>query len=531
MGRSLFARLDQRFGSGAGDAGAVSRRAMLSASLAASAGLLLSGSPLAGRQTLAPASGSPPRPGSGGPPRVIIVGAGFAGLAAAYELKSVGFEVLVIEARRAPGGRVRSVTNFLPGQTIEAGGELIGANHPAWIAYAAKFGLTLAEVGSDENLRDPIVLDGAALADDEAERLHAEMAAVFETLTTRAASVNPLRPWESPDASALDARSLEQWLAEQTCSNRCRRAVRADLENTNNVPLARSSLLGMLAAVAGGGGDKYWTQSETHRCAEGNQALARKFVEAIGPDNFFFATPVAQIALTDPRESVVTTADGQLFKALATVLAVPPSAWRHIRVQPELPGVLTPQMGTAVKYLTRVQSRYWRGAGRSADGLCDDLPAQTWDATDHLRDRPDGPACLTSFSGGAIASRVRALSEADRDAAFTAGFERLLPGYTAAATVRRFYDWPGDTFTGAGYSFPAPGEVTTLGPLLAKSFGPMLFAGEHCCPPFVGYMEGALQSGIAAARSIHATLRPLLTDPTATPPATERAPAPAETKP
>ena len=54
----------------------------------------------------------------------------------------------------------------------------------------------------------------------------------------------------------------------------------------------------------------------------------------------------------------------------------------------------------------------------------------------------------------------------------------------------------------AGYSFPAPGEVTTVGPLLHKGLGRLHFAGEHTCYAFFGYMEGALQSGVSLARKL-----------------------------
>jgi monoamine oxidase len=60
-------------------------------------------------------------------------------------------------------------------------------------------------------------------------------------------------------------------------------------------------------------------------------------------------------------------------------------------------------------------------------------------------------------------------------------------------------NWPSDPQTLAGYSFPAPGQVTTVGPLLAKGLGRLHFAGEHACYKFVGYMEGALTSGATVA--------------------------------
>ena len=52
-------------------------------------------------------------------------------------------------------------------------------------------------------------------------------------------------------------------------------------------------------------------------------------------------------------------------------------------------------------------------------------------------------------------------------------------------------------------SFAAPGEVTTMGPILHKGIEDRLhFAGEHTCYKFAGYMEGALNSGVAIARRL-----------------------------
>jgi monoamine oxidase len=65
-------------------------------------------------------------------------------------------------------------------------------------------------------------------------------------------------------------------------------------------------------------------------------------------------------------------------------------------------------------------------------------------------------------------------------------------------------DWPREPWTMASYSFPGPGQVTTVGPVLRQGLGRLHFAGEHCCYKFVGYMEGALDSGVAVARRLAA---------------------------
>jgi NADPH-dependent 2,4-dienoyl-CoA reductase/sulfur reductase-like enzyme len=58
------------------------------------------------------------------PPRVIVIGAGMAGLAAAQRLKASGFEVKVLEARDRVGGRMYTATNAT-GTTLDLGASWI----------------------------------------------------------------------------------------------------------------------------------------------------------------------------------------------------------------------------------------------------------------------------------------------------------------------------------------------------------------------------------------------------------------------
>src|SRR5439155_8338671 len=74
------------------------------------------------------------------PNGVGIVGGGFAGIAAAWTLGQAGVPSTVFEARSTYGGRVESDRSFIPDRIIEAGAELIGLNHPMWLALARRFG-------------------------------------------------------------------------------------------------------------------------------------------------------------------------------------------------------------------------------------------------------------------------------------------------------------------------------------------------------------------------------------------------------
>jgi len=136
---------------------------------------------------------------------VIIIGAGFAGLAAAHELLAAGYQVTVLEARDRVSGRVVTFDNFVPGRWVEGGGELIGSNHPIWVAYAKKFGLDLIQI-PESDASVPVVLDGKLLTDEESEPLWEQVEKIQARITRDARPVVADKPWNTPNAKALDRR-------------------------------------------------------------------------------------------------------------------------------------------------------------------------------------------------------------------------------------------------------------------------------------------------------------------------------------
>jgi monoamine oxidase len=430
---------------------------------------------------------------------VVVIGAGFAGLAAAHELASAGYDTVVVEARRRVGGRVLTFGDFVPGAHVEGGGELIGSNHPAWAGYAQRFKLRFRDVTEDD-AEAPIVLGGRKLDAQESNRLWEELLAAVAGFNADARGVDADEPWNSAGAHALDRKTVAAAIAETAASALGKLALDVQAENDGGVPSARQSYLGLLAEIAGGGGEAYWTESEVYRCEAGNQELALRLAAALPEGRLLLGTPVREIALASDRVTVLLS-DGRSLEADDAVLAVPPSTFGRIAFDPPLPARLAPQMGTNVKQLLRVKQRFWREAGLAPDSLSDGLTGLTWDATDN---QPDARgACLVSFAGGAAAEDARRLAAGERLPAYLQALEAMYPGIAAQCTDGRFMDWPSETWTGAGYSFPAPGEVTTLGPLLRDGIGGRLhFAGEHACYAFVGYMEGALHSGAAVAQRL-----------------------------
>ncbi|MFL6569778.1 MAG: flavin monoamine oxidase family protein [Chthoniobacterales bacterium] len=478
----LYARLTRRYRP---QSSAMERREFLRIALAASAGLLLS------EQTFARAERGR---------RVIVIGGGFAGLACAHELLGAGCDVVVLEARARVGGRVLSFGDLLPGKVVEGGGELIGRNHPTWMAFARKFGLEFNDVTEEENLDWPVVLDGKRLTPNESKALLAEMEAAYKVMNAAAASIDADQPWNSPDARRLDARRTAQWIRGLAVSDLCKRALTVEFAANNGVATAHQSLLGNLTQVKGGGLARYWTETEVYRCRGGNAQLARKLAAAIGEDRLHIGTPVREINVSENKVSV-RDASGRLYEGDDVVLAVPPSTWHNIRFSPSLPRALRPQMGINVKYLARVKRRFWREARLLPESLSDGIASLTWEGTNNQGSDAHG-AVLTAFSGGPAAERARQAFARDKDRAYVAPLSEIYPAFPEIFSGGRFMNWPNELWTGAGYSFPAPGQITAIGSTLRNGIGRLHFAGEHTCYAFVGYMEGALNSGVAVAKRL-----------------------------
>ena len=189
------------------------------------------------------------------------------------------------------------------------------------------------------------------------------------------------------------------------------------------------------------------------------------------------------------RGAKVRTAAGEIFEADDAVLTVPPSTWSHIRFDPALPAALRPQMGRNVKFLIAARDAFWEKSDASPFSLSDGLINVTWSATDS---QPGGDEQgMIAFAGGPSADKLRQAEPDKRDTILRRDLELRYPAFPDSYLRSQFIDWPGQKWTRGSYATPAPGQVTTQGPLMAAGLGRLHFAGEHTCLKFVGFMEGA----------------------------------------
>ncbi|WP_026319065.1 flavin monoamine oxidase family protein [Amorphus coralli] len=439
---------------------------------------------------------------AGAAPHVIVIGAGFAGLSCAFQLLQAGARVTVLEARNRVGGRVLSLDGFIEGRVVEGGAELIGSNHPNWMAYSELFGLEFRDVTELEEEAAPILLNGRRYEGADLVSLWDRLQQTLDRMNADARTVTLDAPWKTPNAARLDSTSVASAFASWPVDDAARHAALTLLANDNASWPERDSYLGAISAIAGGGHERFWLDSEVYRCIGGNQTLAFKLAEAIGQDRVHLGAPVARIRLTGSG-AAVDRADGQTVEGDAVVLTVPPSAWETFETDPVLPAGVQPTTGPAVKYLSRVSRPFWRQSGVQPNSLTDTPVGETWEGTDGQGGTVEQPACLSVFSGGQAAQDCLDFEPASRDEEMKAYLEAIYPGYSAHVERTMFMGWPNEKWTQCGYSCPAVGEVTSIYPNLEAGFeNRLFFAGEYTSLLFTGYMEGALHSGARLARKL-----------------------------
>ena len=197
----------------------------------------------------------------------------------------------------------------------------------------------------------------------------------------------------------------------------------------------------------------------------------------------------------DAKGVTVFTNKGKPLTGSDVIVGIPPTMWRGIAFSPSLPKSYSVQFGKNVKYLMNVQSDCWKpdSPDMSSDGPID----LTWEGT-----AEGGPRVgFVAFSGANDAKECRSWQA--KRTRYLRALGSVYPSISQSCLKGLFMDWPGKKWTLGSYSFPKPGEVTRVGPLLRSGFKRKVhFAGEHTCYAFVGYMEGALQSGLRVAEQI-----------------------------
>jgi monoamine oxidase len=426
---------------------------------------------------------------------VIVVGAGLAGLSAARDLMNAGTDVIVVEARNRPGGRVEQTT-LADGRIVQLGGEVIGPFHESYLGLAEELGLTIVPSFPQLPGEDTWVLaDGRYVGDfpwmDDADR--ASFAALSDEFGALAGTVDPEDPWAHPEAERLDRLSIGAWLRDRGATPNVVRARDLAMLALSAESIERTSLLAELRKEAAAGGNGFYDYEiwECSRVAEGSATVALRMAEELG-HRTRYAAPVKRIRVA-PRGCSVTTETGELFESDAVVCAVPVGPLRNIRVE----GVSDERMRSldrqrhalAAKVVFTYADSFWHDNGQNGDAYFETaVIGGTWVQREGIMSTLVPPERLAAFLTTSQAQLEAELTQEMVDAF----------GEEARDTQGVFFRrWGVDPWTLGYITGWRPGDVTSVGPLHGTHEPPFYVCGsdQWIC----GYMEGAVRTGRGAA--------------------------------
>jgi monoamine oxidase len=401
---------------------------------------------------------------------------------------------------------------LVQGRIVEAGAELIGANHPLWLKLALEFDLALSVLTQEDRfglLDVPIIIDNKTLSTAEAKELFDAMTLVHNWLSELAEEIpEPAKPWNAKNAVLLDGETVGLWLNKRSSiSELAKKAVKFDLENDQTVPIDQMSLLGLLAMIKGGGGKTFWEDVEVYRCSNGNQALAFALVNAIKTKGgtVEMNSVVNTITSEGHRVKIETQSGERSYDWV--VVAVPLAALKadsQNRITFSPPSLVKAlkelQFGPALKHLSAVSNRFWLAVKKAPTGFSTSL-GMFWEGTDNQAAVNESEQFdLSIFAGGPVRNPHQP---------WLAKISEIYPNYKEFLIKDQTFDWLLEPFIECGYSCPAPTQVTGILQHVNTSCNDtrVVFAGEYTAPDFFGFMEGALVSGKRAATLIATPLR------------------------
>jgi len=458
------------------------------------------------------ARGAPP-PGT----RIVVVGAGLAGLTCAYRLQQAGYAAQIFEASGRIGGRCYTGRgDFADGQIYEHGGELIDSNHIEMKQLAQELGFTLdnlytSETNGTEQLGyffgQPYTF--TQMTNDLKviwQQIHSDISAAgypthYNSYTTR--------------GQQLDQMTLYQWI-ENYVPGGHNSPLGQMLDVAYNIEYGAEttvqSSLNMLYLLGYTGPGQFRTfgkSNEKFHVHGGNDQVATTLAARLG-SQITTNTPLTAIKLNNDGTYTLTFANGSgsiTRVADQVVLALPFSLLRSVDFskagfnQVKTWAINELGMGTNSKVHVQFNSRFWRDQGCTGETYSDTGYQNTWEVS---RAQPGNSGILVWYTGGKPGVAVgNSTVQTQVQKNFLPQIEPVLPGATAQWNGKAVRDyWTGYAWTKGSYSYWKAGQYTRFSGAEYEQSGNVHFAGEHTSQDFQGYLQGAVQTGERAASEI-----------------------------
>jgi monoamine oxidase len=442
---------------------------------------------------------------SGTSKKVAVLGAGLAGLSAAWELRRTGHDITILEAQPHPGGRVHTIREGLSdGLYAEAGAGRIPATHHVTREWVKYFALEL-EPFYPSKLAQVAMLQGKRVKIPEAGAIDVSQLSQFTPEEQHVGLLNLDEHYYGDMTKKIDGEIHDTWpsdvakLADVTMSDFLRKRG-ASQEAT------RYMLLGFEDDAAL---DFIRDAANHHDLAKikgGNDQLPRAFALRLS-DQVRYCCAVEQIDRSGQRVRIAYRRAGMLehIDADAVVCTIPFGVLRKIAVTPEWSAekrnvIDNLYYGPAERNTYQVAKRYWEADGLNGFGLSD-KGFEIWQPT---HGKPGKRGLLQTFVYENYAAQLDQFSESDRFERMVGDLDEVHPGLRQSLETVITKSWANDPWQRGGYVIYHVGQQKWYADVCRRE-GRIWFAGEHASG-WPGWMQGAITSGIKAANDINAAL-------------------------
>lgn len=446
--------------------------------------------------------------------KVIIVGAGLAGLSAGYELKRAGHTPIILEAQQRVGGRVYTLRDpFTEGLYAEVGAMRIPRAHTLTMEYVEKFGLKTNDFTMD-NPNAYYYMGGNKVRASEANANPSLLGFdVSENEKGKTAGQLYMKAIQ-PLIDNLEKNGDSAW--DEIIAQYDQYSTREFLEVNgwsegmiemfgllaNQESVMNSSFLELFREDSG----NYYTNMV--EIQGGTDRLPHAFLPELKDNIRFGAKMIAMDQSPDDVTIHYQTAAGKFAETGDyAIITVPFPVLRHVEVLKPFTRVKQRAIrqlhyDASAKILFQCKRRFWEeDDGIFGGGTLTDLPIRNLYYPDHGRETGRG-IILASYTWSEDAQRWGSLKPEDRITQALDDVAEIHPQITKEFEVGTSWMWHDDEFAGGAFALFDPGQQTLLHEEIVKPDGRIHFAGEHTSLQHA-WIQGAFESGLRAAVAIH----------------------------
>ena len=451
--------------------------------------------------------------GSSDDKRIIVVGAGLAGLSCAYELGQAGLNVILIEARSRPGGRVRTYRDpFADNLYAEMGAEYVDSTDNLVKQYCNKFGLKVLPAKQYDGVYvrgRRLSMKGIQSGIDSLPFEGIQKGKLFGQ------EVQYIQKWidlvkqkgaNSPEVLALDNMSVEEVLKKGGAPKDI-----IDLYTYTNATEATSvpSKMSALYMVLANSRTSAFSENTVEgRIFGGNDQLPKEFAKRLGT-RIKYNRSLRSLVFSSNKITANVIEDGKRtsIKGIKCVLAIPASILRTIKIDPGFTAEKTnciqkQQYGHVMKVAMQYRRRFWDDNNSIGQRVFTDTRLRR---IYHFSINQPGPrGILLTFTSGEDAKKLGRLNEDRRMKVAQNTCKDIWPEAPQYWENGITKYWNEDPFVKASYSLSGVGQKGYR-EILAKPEGPVFFAGEHTAIHRAS-MNGAIESGLRVTEELKRAL-------------------------